>query len=530
MSDHSDAFDANADAMGRILAETASDFVCLASARGEPFFLNPAARGLLGFDENEPVYSLNLRDFYNESSWAELRDVAVPAVNKIGRWDGRSRLHNIRAGEFTDVQTTVLRIKSSDPNRPPCLAIIHRHADDRVRLRAALTEIQARKRALLEAAFDPVVTVNREGIITEFNRAAEQVFAYPREKVLGTKLSDVLFPPGMSVGQQDRIERYLDSGDASLHGNPIQLAAVRADGEVFNAEMVVVPGREQGAPVTTIFIRDVSALKKTDQMHAHHAAELERAKNELEQFAYVASHDLQEPLRKIHTFGDRLRARCGDKLDDVGNECLQRMMDSTQRMQSLVEGMLSLARVSPQSQRFGPVDLAQIVREVVAELQIQIEQAAGRVEVGPLPTIEAVPLQIRQLMQHLIGNGLKFHRAGQPPVVKVHGKLMHGRQLHSPGHAAEEQCRIVVEDNGVGFEEKHSEQIFGVFQRLHQNMFEGAGVGLALCRKIVDCHGGQIIARSTPGRGSVFEVLLPVAQSKKTAVPAPKSPRRAVRS
>jgi two-component system, LuxR family, sensor kinase FixL len=531
MNDRVDAFDPNADAMGRMLAETAGDFVCLASARGEPYYLNPAARALLGLDDAEPAYSLNLRDFYAENSWAELRDQAVPAVNKIGRWDGRSRLRNIRSGEFVDVQTTMLRIKSGDSNRPPSLAVIHRHADDRVRLRAALAEIQARKRALLESVFDPVITINRDGIITEFNKAAEQVFAYPREKVLGTKPSDVLFPPGMIVGQEEGIERYFDPGESSTPGKRIVVTAARANGEIFDAEMVVVAGREQGVPVTTIFLRDTSTTKKSEQIHARHAAELERTSRELEQFATIASHDLQEPLRKIRTFGDRLRARCGARLDDVGNECLQRMMAATDRMLTLVDGLLSLSRVSAQPQRFVPVDLAQVVREVVDELRIPIEQSAGQIEVGNLPTIEGVPLQLRQLLQNLIANGLKFHRPGEPPVVKVHAKLVHGRQSRGEGHGSfDEQCRIVVEDNGIGFDEQHKEQMFGAFQRLHQNMFEGAGVGLALCRKIVDCHGGQITAHSAAGRGSVFEVVLPVSHSKKAGSALPHNPRHAVRS
>ena len=147
---------------------------------------------------------------------------------------------------------------------------------------------------------------------------------------------------------------------------------------------------------------------------------------------------------------------------------------------------------------------------------MQIEQAGGRVEVGQLPTIQADPLQMRQLLQNLIANALKFHRVEEPPVVKIHGRFARGRQQRQSGRpAGEEQCRIVVEDNGIGFEERHQERIFGVFQRLHpRDVFEGMGIGLALCRKIVERHGGQITARSKPGQGSVFEILLPVVHPK----------------
>lgn len=516
MSDHSDLFEAHADALGHLLAETSTDFVCLATARGEPFYLNPAARSLLGLEEGQATSSLSLRDFYASDSWTELRDVAVPAVNKTGRWEGHSRLRKIRGGEPIEVQTTMLRVKSWESGRLPFLCILHRHADDRTRLRAALAEVQAGKRAILESSLDPIIAINHQGIITEYNQAAVQVFGYPRERVLGTKPSDVLFPPGMSVGQQDRLDRYLEAGEGSMAGKRIEVTAVRANGEIFDAEMALVISHELGAPVLTFFVRDVSARKKAEQEQARYAAELERSNRELEQFAYVASHDMQEPLRKIRAFGDRLRARCGDKLDEVGHECLQRMLASAERMQVFVEGLLSLSRVTAQGQRFARVDLAQVAREVVTDLESQIEQVQGRVEIGHLPTIEAVPLQIRQLLQNLIANGLKFHREGEPPVVKVHGKFVHGRNQRMAGQpAVREQCRILVEDNGIGLEEKHQEHIFGVFQRLHHNLFEGAGIGLALCRKIAECHGGQITARGVPGRGSVFEVVLPVIHPKK---------------
>jgi two-component system, LuxR family, sensor kinase FixL len=516
MSDWLETFDANPDALGRALAEAAAEFVCLATAHGEPFYLNRAARRMLGLDDNRPATSLNLRDFYADESWAELRDTAVPAVNKSGRWQGRSRLRNIQTGELVEVDTQMFRAKSDDGGRPSCLAVVHCTADDQARLRESLAESQARKRAILESSLDPIVTINHKSIITEFNKAAEQTFGHPREKVLGTKPSDVLFPPSTNPGQQDRIDRYLDVGEGSLLGRRVEVTAVRANGDTFDAEMAMTISREEGSPVMTFFIRDISRRKKAEQEQARYAAELERSNRELEQFAYVASHDLQEPLRKIRTFGERLQMLSADKLDDAGIECVRRMQSAAERMQSFIDGLLSLSRVTTQAQSFVAVDLEQTAREVVSDLETQIERLAGRVELGHLPTIQADPLQMRQLLQNLITNGLKFHRIDEPPVVQVEGKFVHGRQQRSGPHsAADEQCRIVVEDNGIGFEEKYRDRIFGLFQRLHpRDVFEGTGIGLALCRKIVDRHGGRISARSTPGVGSTFEIFLPVVHPK----------------
>jgi two-component system, LuxR family, sensor kinase FixL len=511
MSEWSDLFDANADALGRALAEATADFICLTTSHGEPFYLNPAGRRLVGLDENGPAASINLRELYAEDSWTELRDVAVPAVNKTGSWEGNSRMRNALSGETIEVYSKLFRLKSSESGRPPCLAFFHSPARALGDLKASLAEVQARKRAILESSLDPIITINHEGIITEFNKAAEQTFGHPREKVLGTKPSDVLFPTSASAGQQDRITRYLEVGEGSLLGRRVEVTAVRANGDTFDAEMAMTLSHEQGAPVLTFFIRDISRRKKAEQEQLRYAADLERSNRELEQFAYVASHDLQEPLRKIRTFGDRLQMKCGEKLDDAENDCLHRMKNAAARMQSLIDGLLSLSRVTTQGQNFTTVDLAQVAREVVSDLEVQIEQVGGLVEVGHLPTIQADPLQMRQLLQNLIGNGLKFHRVEEPPVVKVNARFVHGRLNRQPDlPATEEQCRIVVEDNGIGFEEKHRERIFGVFQRLHpRDVYEGMGIGLAVCRKIVERHGGTIAAQSTPGKGSMFEVVLP---------------------
>jgi two-component system, LuxR family, sensor kinase FixL len=390
-------------------------------------------------------------------------------------------------------------------------------------LAEALEEVRARKNAILESALDPIVTINHEGIITEFNRAAEQVFGHPRLRVLGTKPSEVLFPPAVSVGREDRIDRYLESGEGSMLGRRIEVTAVRADGEPFPAEMAMTIGQEQGAPVLTFFIRDISRRKKAEEEQAHWAEELERSNQELEQFAYVASHDLQEPLRKIRMFSDRLEVKCGGQLDETGRECIQRMQSAAARMQTLIDGLLTLSRVTTRARNFVPVDLAQVVREVVSDLEGQIERVGGRVEVEHLPSIQADPLQMRQLFQNLVGNALKFHRVDEPPVVWVRGAFVHGRQERRGRRSpADERCRIEIEDNGIGFEEKHADRIFGVFQRLHpRDVYEGTGVGLAICRRIVERHGGTIRARSAPGKGSAFEVILPVVQPKNKSESAP---------
>jgi light-regulated signal transduction histidine kinase (bacteriophytochrome) len=243
----------------------------------------------------------------------------------------------------------------------------------------------------------------------------------------------------------------------------------------------------------------------------------------LEQFAYVASHDLQEPLRKIRTFGDRLEMKCKDLLDETARECVNRMQIAAARMQELIEGLLSLSRVTRMARDFVQVDLGEIVEQVLGDLEAQIERVHGHVEVGKLPTIQAEPLQLRQLLQNLIANALKFHRDDEPPRVKVEARYVLPReQRQSRKSLAEEKCRITIEDNGIGFDQQYAERIFGIFQRLHpRDEYEGTGIGLAICRRIVEYHGGQISAQGAPGKGSIFEVLLPVAQPKKRPVEAP---------
>ncbi len=246
---------------------------------------------------------------------------------------------------------------------------------------------------------------------------------------------------------------------------------------------------------------DISDRKKTEEKLKALAGRLELSNMELEQFAFIASHDLQEPLRKILAFGDLLVRKSLDKLPEEGKEYLTRMQNSTKRMQQLIRDLLKYTRVAAHLGHPYTVDLREAVMEVISDLELKIERFGANVEVFELPAVKGEKSQIRQLFQNLIANALKFHGEEQP-----HIKIYSMR--------TDQDCRIFVEDNGIGFDEKYLDRIFAPFQRLHgKSAYEGTGMGLAICRKIVDRHGGSITAKSKPGEGSTFIITLPLEQN-----------------
>ncbi len=220
---------------------------------------------------------------------------------------------------------------------------------------------------------------------------------------------------------------------------------------------------------------------------------------ELEQFACIACHDLQEPLRKIQIFSSRLTDKCGDTVGPQGHDFLDRIHGAAERMQALIRDLFALTQVDRSECPFVAVDLGQVAREVVTDLEARLEETLGRVEIGDLPTVLGDPLQIRQLLQNLIDNALKYHRMDESPLVTL-----------AISAETTERVWFEVADNGIGFEEQYLTQIFAPFQRLHsRSEYEGLGIGLAICKKIMDRHGGVLTARSTPGRGATFVVDLP---------------------
>jgi PAS domain S-box-containing protein len=253
-----------------------------------------------------------------------------------------------------------------------------------------------------------------------------------------------------------------------------------------------------GETIYKLNIKD-SLERRHEEIEAY-AKRLESVNQDLQEFAFVASHDLQEPLRKIRSFGEILSRKLTDSLDPEGQDSLARMTGAAGRMQELLQGLLKYSRVTTHTNLVETIDLNRVIQDTLSDLELAVKHAGGLIEVGPLPQVDGDEPQMRQLFQNLIGNAIKYRRKDKNPIIRIHGE--------TDG----ETCRIFVEDNGIGFDEHHADLVFRPFQRLHgrSSEYEGTGMGLAICKKIVDRHGGEITAQSKPGQGSTFIVTLPV--------------------
>lgn len=345
---------------------------------------------------------------------------------------------------------------------------------------------------------------------------AQEVF--PLELANGKSYRDAWME---SRNAEDDLQMNRNSGNAFLNDIPYYRNEFRCTDrqgvEHWMQQFVTVEkvseNRWQLFGITT----DITGLKQSEQALRlseeklrRSTAQLELSNRELQDFAYVASHDLQEPLRKIVVFGERLKEKFSESLGEEPRDFIERMQKAAARMQTLISDLLTFSRLTTKANPFTKVKLAHIAREVLEDLEGRIEQVQGRVELGELPVIEADGLQMRQLLQNLIGNALKFRRPEETPVVKVSARVYLDK-------AGLELCELSVSDNGIGFDEKYLDRIFNVFQRLHsRSEYEGTGMGLAIVRKITLHHGGTITAKSRPGHGATFIATLPTTHNKDT--------------
>ncbi|OGW28250.1 MAG: hypothetical protein A2X56_08790 [Nitrospirae bacterium GWC2_57_13] len=364
---------------------------------------------------------------------------------------------------------------------------------------------------IINSMIDTLIVISPEGKILQANAAACALLGYKEEELLGQGM-ELIFKEAAPQGR-GAMDELIATGSVGS-GEQIYIAK---DGRAIPVLFSGATMRDGDNAIQGLVCvaQDITDRKHAEEQLKSFAVKLQKSNKELEEFAYVASHDLQEPLRKVTAFGEQLKTKYGQELGEKGGDYLERMQGAARRMQGLITNLLSYSRVTTKAQPYVPVDLGTVAQEVLSDLEVRIEQTKGRVDVGDLPTIDADPLQMRQLFQNLIGNALKFHRTGEPPVVTIRSSVIVGNGTEGAKAAAGALCRITFADNGIGFEEKDVDRVFGVFQRLHgRSEYEGTGIGLAICRKLVERHGGTITAKSEPGQGTVFTAELPVAHTR----------------
>jgi len=348
-------------------------------------------------------------------------------------------------------------------------------------------------RAVVESAPNGVVMVDRQGIIVLVNRETERLFGYSRTELLGRSI-DTLVPDRLRKQHPRERDEFFGNPHRRAMGAGRDLYGVRKDGVEIPVEIGLNPIATADGMFVLASVVDISPRKQAE-------ADLRQSNEELERFAYVASHDLQEPLRTVASYLQLLERRYRDKLDDDARDFIDFAVSGAQRMEQLIKDLLAFSRVGTQGGEVESVAVDEALQESLHSLRAAIDESAATVTHDPLPSVLADRSQLQQLLTNLIGNALKF-RSEAPPRVHVRAKR-EGRFW-----------RFSVSDNGIGIAPEYFDRIFVIFQRLHgREAYPGTGVGLAICRKIVDRHGGRLWLESTPGQGATFHFTLPAARS-----------------
>ncbi len=361
---------------------------------------------------------------------------------------------------------------------------------------------EERYRGLLEAAPDAMVVVDQRGEIVLLNVQAEKQFGYHRDELVGQKVRNII-PEGFAERLIADALRSAEDALAQQIGTGIELTGRRKDGSDFPIEIMLSPLASADGILVTAAIRDVTSRKEAEAQLLQKLEALNRSNEELQQFAYVASHDLQEPLRMVASYTQLLSRRYKGKLDADADEFIAFAVDGASRMQRLIQDLLAYSRVGSRGQDLVHTSSEAALQQALTNLRCAIEETGAVVTHDPLPPVLADEMQLTHLFQNLVGNAIKYQDAGIPRV--------HVAAVQNGGA----RWMFSVQDNGLGIDPQYFDRIFGMFQRLHKRKeFAGTGIGLAICKKIVERHGGTISVESQPGQGSTFRFGLAASKEK----------------
>jgi PAS domain S-box-containing protein len=476
----------------RSLVQNGSDVITVLEANGTISYASPSVERVLGYLPDDLI-GVSFLLFIHPSDLNRVED-ALRSISQLDGSDGFRYRFRREDGSFAHLESFSRNLLDDEAVRG--VVITARDVSERRRAEDALRESEERLSRIVETMTDGVVLLDPTGRYTLANAAIERIIGQPRDRLLGTSYAAPPFVRRSVSGaafspDAHPFARVRASGEP-VYG--IEFAIERPDGtEVIvsiNAAPLRGAGDINGGVVASI--TDITERRRAQDELGRKAAELERSNRELQQFAYVASHDLQEPLRMVASYTQLLARRYRGRLDSDADDFINYAVDGVTRMQGLINDLLAYSRVGTTGKEARLTDLNQVLDHTLADLQTAIGESSAVVTHDPLPVLPADGTQLGQLFQNLIANAIKF-RGTEPPRVHIAARWIDGRWLFS------------VQDNGIGIEPQYAERIFAIFQRLHTRAeYPGTGIGLAICRRIVERHGGEISVESEPGEGSTF--------------------------
>jgi two-component system, LuxR family, sensor kinase FixL len=486
----------------RIVATT-QEGIWLFDMEGKTSYINQQMSDMLGYSVAE-MMGRSLLDFVDDETRTAIALLSAKPYGLRGQHDLRFRC---RTGDSLWAIGSATPMFNEDGEFISTLVMVT-DVTERKRAEVNLAASETLYRRLFESAQDGILVVAPEnGSITDANPSLLKLLGYTYQELVGKKLWEMGFVSDAEARQsfQTLIEQgYLRYDNLLLRTRYGQHIEVEFISNVYQA------GSRQ---VIQCNVRDITERRRTEAELRQFTTRLQQSNQELEDFAAIASHDLQEPLRKIQAFGDRLKTQYSQALTHEGQDYLERMQTAAKRMQVLINDLLSVSRITTRAKPFVKVNLNEVIQEVLSDLEIQIQRVNAQITVEELPTLDADPLQMRQLLQNLLSNALKFHQPNVPPIILIRSQILAAVGSNGTNFPQNARCQITITDHGIGFDPNYADRIFTVFQRLHSSSeYEGTGIGLAICRKIAERHGGTITANSVPGQGSTFAVVLPLQQ------------------